>query len=91
MTNAVTPAGDRDPFGDLGQRFHLVSTIRVMRSATGGGSSRSSAGVASTVALPGDGGVVCLCHSPNFGEGVRIGQGDGRLHRESWVQESRHW
>src|SRR5664280_2685563 len=21
-------AGDRDPFGDLGQRFHLVSTIR---------------------------------------------------------------
>jgi len=28
MTNAVTPAGDREPFGDLGQRFHLVSTIR---------------------------------------------------------------
>ena len=62
----------------------------VMRSATGGGSSLSSAGVASTVALPGDGGVVCLCHSPNFGEGVRIGHGDGRLHRESWVQECRH-
>jgi hypothetical protein len=27
-TNAVNTAGDRDPFGDLGQRFHLVSTIR---------------------------------------------------------------